>query len=584
MKKILIIIIVFSFTTAYTQDFIIVDGVVVSENTGAPVPNQSVFLVSGDSSYFNTVLTDLNGYFIDSIFSPISGGLYVSTFDCNGEKHFEYIQYPGISNYVQFEICTDSCDIAARFSFVVDSLNELLVYFTDLSTGNNISQWIWDFGNGNFSYNQNPSHLYSEAGTYTVSLMVSDSLGLCFDEITQEIIISDSMFCVADFDVELDTIANVPYVYRFFDKSEGNIISWSWDFGDSTFSNEQSPVHTYADSGTYQVCLTVQSDDSIGFCKDTYCVLINTPSYYNFGGQVFAGDYPINIEENDSSNRAVAYLYRHYKGLWRLVDQREFWRFGYYWFVNKLEGDYIIKVELKGGSPLYNEYAQSYFGNKIFWQKSNLFELKNSEVFDVNINLRQLSFLQIGTGSVSGMIYQTDSCVVFKKNHVPIYLFYQDKLASVKYTDDEGFYYFDDLPYGNYKITADLTGMFSDVIDFAIDTQHQAVDTVEIGLSCSNPDFIFTRKNISLLKIENIFPVPADKSFSVELFSKYNTGITVSLIDITGKTVKTFEKKVSTGKNLFMLPVSGIPGGLYMIKIQEPDKNTFAGEKIIIKH
>jgi photosystem II stability/assembly factor-like uncharacterized protein len=43
---------------------------------------------------------------------------------------------------------------------------------------------------------------------------------------------------------------------------DGSIISWSWDFGDSTFSTEQNPAHTYDTANTYIVRLTVTDDDS----------------------------------------------------------------------------------------------------------------------------------------------------------------------------------------------------------------------------------------------------------------------------------------------------------------------------------
>jgi PKD repeat protein len=46
------------------------------------------------------------------------------------------------------------------------------VSFTDQSTGINTS-WEWDFGDGSTSTKQNPSHTYTEPGTYTVSLTVT---------------------------------------------------------------------------------------------------------------------------------------------------------------------------------------------------------------------------------------------------------------------------------------------------------------------------------------------------------------------------------------------------------------------------
>ncbi|PVG80560.1 cell surface protein, partial [Nocardioides gansuensis] len=58
----------------------------------------------------------------------------------------------------------------------------LSVTFTDTSTGSPTS-WLWDFGDGTTSTAQNPSHTYTAAGTYTVSLRATNATG--FDTATR---------------------------------------------------------------------------------------------------------------------------------------------------------------------------------------------------------------------------------------------------------------------------------------------------------------------------------------------------------------------------------------------------------------
>ena len=61
-------------------------------------------------------------------------------------------------------------------NFIVNNVNICLgnsITFSDISTGSPTS-WTWDFGDGNSSTLQNPTHTYSSAGTYNVSLTVSD--------------------------------------------------------------------------------------------------------------------------------------------------------------------------------------------------------------------------------------------------------------------------------------------------------------------------------------------------------------------------------------------------------------------------
>jgi hypothetical protein len=79
----------------------------------------------------------------------------------------------------------------ASFSTLPDSLTNAPFYyhFSDLSTGN-INAWYWDFGDGSFSTEQNPSHQYDEAGTYTVCLSVADQTDTsnCSDQACQDLI------------------------------------------------------------------------------------------------------------------------------------------------------------------------------------------------------------------------------------------------------------------------------------------------------------------------------------------------------------------------------------------------------------
>jgi len=49
------------------------------------------------------------------------------------------------------------------------------IHFYDMSTG--ASHWNWDFGDQNNTTDYNPSHIYSEGGAYTVTLIVENNLG-----------------------------------------------------------------------------------------------------------------------------------------------------------------------------------------------------------------------------------------------------------------------------------------------------------------------------------------------------------------------------------------------------------------------
>ena len=126
----------------------------------------------------------------------------------------------------------------------------LPVQFLDLSTGV-VTNWHWDFGDGNTSTDPNPNHSYEDTGLFTIILIVSNNG--CADTL----IITDYIHVkppIAIFNVASN--CSNKYTRTFTDQSIG-ADSWSWNFGDGNTSSSQNPVHTYASIGTFTVTLTV---------------------------------------------------------------------------------------------------------------------------------------------------------------------------------------------------------------------------------------------------------------------------------------------------------------------------------------
>lgn len=132
------------------------------------------------------------------------------------------------------------------------------VYFTDLSTvatPSYLNAWYWDFGDGTTSNLQNPSHYYTAAGTYTVTLKAGTNNGCISFADTQQVEVSS--FPVPSFAA---TNPCLEEAVQFEDKTSigtGTLSSWHWDFGDGTTSADQNPSHKYASGGMYAVSLKV---------------------------------------------------------------------------------------------------------------------------------------------------------------------------------------------------------------------------------------------------------------------------------------------------------------------------------------
>ncbi len=162
---------------------------------------------------------------------------------------------------VDVRACLDAiggtgCDITAGFSGNPTSgCGATTVTFTDASTGP-VTSWDWDFGDGGTSASQNPSHQYTSAGNYTVSLTVTSAV--CSDTETKASYISVSDVVTANFSGTPIT-GTAPLAVSFTDLSTGNPTSWSWNFGDGGTSTAQNPNYTYTTEGTYTVSLTASN-------------------------------------------------------------------------------------------------------------------------------------------------------------------------------------------------------------------------------------------------------------------------------------------------------------------------------------
>ncbi|WP_444996936.1 glycosyl hydrolase family 18 protein [Aliikangiella sp. IMCC44359] len=144
----------------------------------------------------------------------------------------------------------------ANFKF---NAQGLVVEFSDLSSDRDgdVTEWAWDFGDGNTSTSMNPTHTYTREGTYQVTLTVSDDKGASSKPITQSVIVAvePNDLPVAAFATSVDKLTAT-----FTDRStdhDGTVTAWSWDFGDGSSATTANPSHTYAKAGTYTVTLTV---------------------------------------------------------------------------------------------------------------------------------------------------------------------------------------------------------------------------------------------------------------------------------------------------------------------------------------
>jgi PKD repeat protein len=129
--------------------------------------------------------------------------------------------------------------------------------------------YAWDFDDGSVSTEANPTHTFLESKEHHVTLEVT---GLSGSNQSEEIVLIHEL-PQADFDFAEPSMVDPKYT--FFNKSV-NAVEYSWDFGDGSTSDEQSPSHDYNVPGSYTVTLYAWSAEG---CADTLVreSLVNVP-------------------------------------------------------------------------------------------------------------------------------------------------------------------------------------------------------------------------------------------------------------------------------------------------------------------
>ncbi|WP_020527392.1 T9SS C-terminal target domain-containing protein [Flexithrix dorotheae] len=130
--------------------------------------------------------------------------------------------------------------------------------------GSTITNYRWDFGNGEISNEASPQIVYTEPGYYSVSLSITTDLGCTFDTTYSDFVqITGPQI---NFEVcDAGTCKDNEVSFRDLTTSINPIASWEWDFGDGGTSTDQNPSYTYTDINApqdrfYWVKLTVTDD------------------------------------------------------------------------------------------------------------------------------------------------------------------------------------------------------------------------------------------------------------------------------------------------------------------------------------
>ncbi|PQJ11418.1 hypothetical protein CJD36_006340 [Flavipsychrobacter stenotrophus] len=146
--------------------------------------------------------------------------------------------------------------------------------FTNSSYNPGGSLWyVWDFGDGVTDTNRNPTHVYNTQGTFHIVLTITNHF--CTQTHDTTVILNHNVS--ASFTSDTVVCQHRPITFTNASTGTPLPLSYSWSFGDGTYSNTTDPTHTYANAGTYTVRLITGNTIP---CYDTFykSIFVDTAS------------------------------------------------------------------------------------------------------------------------------------------------------------------------------------------------------------------------------------------------------------------------------------------------------------------
>jgi PKD repeat protein len=549
-----------AFQSSFAQHFVVY-GFVLNSQSGEPVAGQRIVIKSDtNEQYYNfcdTLTTNFEGYFIDTIFYPYDHytPFEVFTHDCFGTVHLYKFSAPIPQNPYYFTVCTGMpMTCFANYSYTLNPSVSLAVDFNNLSY--NAEDYFWDFGDQTFSNQKNPVKVYTNPGTYAVKLKIHDQFHICEDSIVKYINVSN-VLCNAAF-----TYSQNPYnplEVQFTDHSSGGVNYYYWDFGDGTGSALRHPFKQYNTPGNYKVVLQVFDSQPVFNTSDSADALISyvQSDYLNFGGQVFEGLFPINYGYSE--------LYRQEGSSFVFESSTTANETGVYYYFKKFKGNYLVRshdVFVSGST----QTLPGYYGNKLFWQDVNPLYLTQS-AFNFDITLPSTNPYPTGTCGIEGFISKNVNGNLVPASNITLFLLTTDKQPyTVVYSDSEGHFAFPSVEFGTYLVYPEIPGIWTTPFTVVLDENKPNVKNVFFVLENSTVASVDDTPETRFDDIQ-LYPNPATTEATLLLIPSQQSVSRIVVTDLSSRVIYQVEEKVNNQQHKLAIPLESWEPGTYFVSV-----------------
>lgn len=585
---------------ALTAQSLIINGY-VNNLSNVPIAGKQVHIMIDSTmgpvlpfSYTGVTTTMSNGYYVDTVALPVgvtSAMVYCWVLDCvqQAQYSFQWYSAPGPLPLMNFSICDSAISTNCNSNFLVaQNPNALSVSFTDQSspsTGSSITSWLWSFGDSTISTQQSPTHVYAAPGTYMVCLTITDGL-ICNSTSCQQIIVSNSIpgGCTAGYIANpvggttavsfTNTSSNLymPAIYTVY---------YLWNFGDGILdsTNNMNPItHIYAQPGTYNACVAIYVTDIVTntvVCQNSWCSTITAGGTPQPNGFIYGMLYANNMAAGSS----VVYLIEHNTLLGTLTAVDTTYSIDSsgvtsYYFSNITPGNYLVKAALLPANPNYANYMPTYHLSSLYWSTATSASVSANTFTQVPINFIA-GTNPGGPGFIGGLISQGANkgpgdpiegvqVMLLDVNNA-------DKPVAFTFTNATGIFNFTNIPYGTFKVYAEMLNKTTNPVIVTIDATTPSTDGIKIVVGSQVISFIQDLPVMDAASVGAAYPNPAKEECFLPLTLNQAATLQLQIADLTGKTLRTNDRILQAGQQVLQIDTRSLSQGIYLLSLSTPD-------------
>jgi len=217
----------------------------------------------------------------------------------------------GCVSDVCHEVTVEGLPSECNAAFIWEQFGGTLeVDFLSTSTSDDdIISYVWHFGDGFEGDGANPSHTYSEPGTYLVCLIITNAAG-CVSDVCHEVtVVAPGGECHAQFTWE-QIPGTLQIHFNSTSTSQNDIVSYYWNFGDGHEDDGNDPYHTYEEPGNYLVCLIITDSEGCisDVCHEVTVLPLEESCHAQFTWEQIPGTLQIHFNSTSTSpNDIVSY-------------------------------------------------------------------------------------------------------------------------------------------------------------------------------------------------------------------------------------------------------------------------------------